>query len=327
MFYYIYKCLILKLSNINRLIKTMINKIYNSKGFQSSLPWIVLLVGFLSFIYGKFGNSENHQLQIIFTDIGKIFLTGGIFGVLLKSMQFMGIFKEEIIKVIYEPKYLKNRNDLAELWEKMSTVLFQNKFPNVSEKLLKDVRETYFPIKEITYYENSEHQIEIRIIDKINKLIKITETATLDVVCENSKIKTSYLFGHSTDDDSKFKLLKFTIDGCKPENSETKKENIHGVNYEITTTDLKGKERYAVEKTTQREMDLKMDNIVGFDSKKILHKLKIQFHHDEDIDVELIKSGILGSFILKKENTTFKEYQYDGLVYPEQGYNVVIKIK
>ncbi|WP_264550207.1 hypothetical protein [Flavobacterium sp. N2820] len=305
----------------------MISKIYNSKGFQSALPWIVLLIGMISFLYGKFGNIENQQVSAVFSDIGKVFLTGGIFGVLLKSMQFMGIFKEEIIKVIYEPKFLENRNDLPELWEKMSTVLFQNKFPNVSEKLLKDVRETYFPTKEITYYENSEHQIELRVIDKANKIIKITETATLDVVCENSKITTSYLFGHSTDDISKFKLLKFTIDGSKPKNSVTKTEEMYGEKFEVTTTELKGKERYAVEKASERTIDLKIDNIIGFDSKKILHKLKIQFHHDEDVEVELMKSGILGNFTLKKENATFKEYQFDGIVYPEQGYNVAIKLK
>jgi len=305
----------------------MINQLFNNKGFQSALPWIVLFTGSFLFFYGKLGTFKTTQLSFIYSDMGKVLLTGGIFGVLLKSMQFMGVFKEEIIKVIYEPKFLANRNDLAEMWEKMSTVLFNNKFPNISEQLLKDVRETYFPTKEIIYYGSTEHQIEIRIADRANQIVKITETATLDVICGNSKIKTDYLFGHSKDDDSDFKLLKFNIDDEEPKNMITVDTEIDNTMFEVTTTELSGKEKYSVEKISERTFDLKKDNLIGYDSKKILHTLKIQFHHDVDIEIELIKSGILGNFQLKKQNKTFKEYQYDGIVYPEQGYNVVIKIK
>ena len=57
------------------------------------------------------------------------------------------------------------------------------------------------------------------------------------------------------------------------------------------------------------------------------NKLKIQIHHDEDIELNLKKSGTLSEFVLKKSNPTFKEFYIEGLIYPEQGYYVVLKIK
>lgn len=44
-------------------------------------------------------------------------LSSGIFTAILKSLQFTGIFKEEISKVMVGTDFIKNRNDLPELWK------------------------------------------------------------------------------------------------------------------------------------------------------------------------------------------------------------------
>lgn len=305
----------------------MISKTYNSKGFQTALPWITVLIGGLTLAYGSFGTFENLKWSEFYIVFGKTLLTGGVFAVLLKSMQIMGIFKDEITKVIYDPKYLSNRLDLPEIWEKVSTVLFKNKFPKISDKLLKDVKEIYLPTKEVSYYENAEHQVEFRIIDKAKKIIKILDIATLDVVCENKDTKTVYEFGYSKDNVNNYKLLKFSIDGNVNPKSEITQKKINKVDYEIVKSKLTGKERYTIEKSSERTICLEDDNISGFNAKKIFNKLKIQIHHDEDIELSLKKSGTLGEFTLKKSNATFKEYYIEGLIYPEQGYYVVLKIK
>lgn len=304
----------------------MIQKIYNSKGFQTALPWIILLLGGLSLSYGTFGTFRNDNWSEFYKTLGKSFLIGGIFGVLLKSMQFLGIFKDELVKIIYEPKYLANRIDLPEMWQKMSMVLFKNKFPKISDQLLNDVKEIYFPTKEISYYENNEHQLEIRIIDKAAKLIKVTDTATLNVISESKNTKASYLFGQSKET-ADYKLIKFSVD--EDTNPKTTKEEreINGKKYEVVIANLEGKEKYSIEKCAERIMDLSDDNIFGFHAKKMLHTLKIQFHFDENVEISLMKAGTLREFILKKSNATFKEYHYDGLIYPEQGYKFSVIIK
>lgn len=305
----------------------MISKAYNSKGFQTALPWLTVLIGGLTLAYGSFGTFQDTRWSEFYLIFGKTLLTGGVFAVLLKSMQFMGIFKDEITKVIYDPKYLSNRIDLPEIWQKVSTVLFKNKFPKISEKLLKDVKEIYLPTKEVSYYDNAEHQLEFRIIDKEQKTIKIIDIASLDVVCESKDTKTIYEFGYSKDNVNEYKLLKFSIDGNSEPKTEITQKLINKVNFEIVKSKLTGKEKYTIEKSSERKICLKEDNISAFNAKKIFNKLKIQIHHDEDIELNLKKSGTLSEFVLKKSNPTFKEFYIEGLIYPEQGYYVVLKIK
>ena len=237
----------------------MINKIYSNKSFQSALPWIMLIVGLISLAYGTFTKNGDEKFLTFTKDFGKVILTGGVFAVLLKSMQFMGVFKEAILAVIYEPRFLENRKDLPVMWEKLSMVLFKNKFPKISDKVLQDVKEMYFPTKEVIYYENAEHELKFNIVDKEKKLISITNITNLDVVCESKATKTFYEHGFSTDC-SNYKLLKFKIDGVDDNKSETYNKKIDGTEYHVTKTKLTGKDRYRINLVTERTVDLNDDN-------------------------------------------------------------------
>ena len=99
------------------------------------------------------------------------------------------------------------------------------------------------------------------------------------------------------------------------------------IEYEIVKASLTGKERYNIEKSSERTLSLEHDNISGFNAKKIFHKLKIQIHFDEQIEFVLNKSGTLHDFVMKKSKPGFREYYFEGLIYPEQGYYIVLKIK
>lgn len=305
----------------------MISKVFNLKGFQIALPWIMVIIGILTLAYGIFGTFENAKMSDFNKQLGSVLLTSGVFSVMVKSMQFVGIFKDEIIKVIYDPKNLSNRLDLPEIWQKVSTVLFKNKFPKISNKLLKDVKEIYLPTQEVSYYDNAEHIIVFDIVDKESEKIKITDTIILDVVCENKNTKTFYEFGTSKNKVYNYNLLNFSIDGDKNPKTEIIEKTINNIDYEIIKSKLTGKEKYTIEKKSERVICLKEENIFVFNAKKIFNKLKIQIHHDEDIELTLRKSGTLSEFDLKKSLRRFKEYYIGGLIYPEQGYYVVLKIK
>jgi hypothetical protein len=305
----------------------MLKQIFNNKAFQASIPWIVLIIGLIGYSLGSFIDFENKRIAEYCKGIGTTLLTSGIFAVILKSMQFMGMFKEELVKIIYEPKHLSNRSDLPSLWEKMSTVLFKNKFPKINEKILKDIKDLYFPTSQVSYYDGAEHTLEILIIDKENGIVKIIDNSTLDVICESKDIKSEYVFGYSKDNIDGYKLIKFVIDGDSSPKYQTNTQNINNLDYEISVAKLTGKEKYSIEKTSERMLNLNVDNVVAFNAKKIFNKLKIIIHHDENISIELKKSGTLRGFNLKKERSNYKEYICDGLIYPEQGYYYQIKIK
>ena len=303
----------------------MLNKVYSNKTFQSALPWIMLIVGLISLIYGNFAKSDNEKYLIFAKDFGKIVLTGGAFAVLLKSMQFMGVFKEAIVSVIYEPKFLENRKDLPTIWEKLSMVLFKNKFPKISDKVLHDVKEMYFPTKEVIYYENAEHELKFKILDKDKKLVSVTNITNLDVVCESKATRTFYEHGFSTDC-CDYKMLKFKVDGIDDKKSETYTKTIDGVEYHIMKTKLTGKDKYRINLVTERTLNIVDDDLYQFGATKIFNKLKVQIHFDKGLSFDFHSLGTLNNFINNKNHDHFREFIYDGLIYIRQGYLIKIKL-
>lgn len=301
----------------------MINKIYSNKSFQSALPWLMLILGLLCLTFGTFNESENKKLLDFLKELGKAILIGGVFAVLLKSIQFMGVFKEALISIVYEAKFLENRKDLPTIWEKVSIVLFKNKFPKISEKVLNDVKETYFPTQEVIYYENAEHELKFNLIDDSN-VLKIILITNLDVVCENKVTKTYYEHGFSKDCKS-YKLIKFKIDGNDVNKPEVFDKNINGQIYQITKAKLTGKDKYRITLHVERTINLDEDNLYKFSATKIFNKLKVQIHFDSNLSFDFQGLGTLKDFTNNKNHEHFREFVYDGLIYKKQGYLIRIK--
>jgi hypothetical protein len=303
----------------------MINKIYSSKGFQIALPWMLLIIGLGLLLYTTFGTIDSGSNKELLKSIGNAILVGGVFAVLLKSIQFMGVFKEELTKLIYEPKTLENRIDLPEMWEKMSTVLFRNKFPKISDKVLKDVKDRYFPTSEVSYYENCEHEIGIRIKNKDTRTLLITYNVSLDVVCEKSDSKTKYEFGYSKKHND-YKLLKLKVNGIDQMLPKANSRIMSNEEFERYEIPLKGKERHKIELNFERSLCLDLETYHLFIAKKMFHKLKVQIHHDSDVKVELKKMGTITDYNKKKDKEQFKEYICEGIIYPEQGYLIDLRL-
>ncbi len=129
---------------------------------EKSLPYLMFVIGISAFSYSTFGSFENQNWQLFWKGLGQTILAGGLFAILLKTIQFSGVFKNELEKVIFEPKFLGSRKDLPEYWEKISKELFNDKFPKISKKLLSDITEVYFPTNHTIYYDNVEHIIKIK---------------------------------------------------------------------------------------------------------------------------------------------------------------------
>jgi len=285
----------------------------------------MLLLGTGLLFLGYFSDFTNEKVQELTKKLGETILIGGVFAVILKSMQYTGIFKESIASVIYEPKFLENRKDLNFIWEKMSIVLFRNKFPKISDKLLHDVKEMYFPTQEVIYYENAEHELKINIIDFDKKIIKITTSSTLDVICENKSTKTFYEHGHSLDCKD-YKLLKFKIDGNDVVKPEVYTKNVGGIEYQMTKAKLTGKDKYRIKVVVERIVNLNEDDIYTFNATKIFNKLKVQIHFDNGLSFDFYSLGTLKYFNNSKNHDHFIEYTYDDLIYRKQGYFIKIKI-
>lgn len=95
-------------------------------GVKKSFALIVLLLGVIALSYSIWGTFVDSRWKELWGSIGKLSIASGLFTFLVKSFQFSGIFKSELTKIIFEPRFLANRKDLSEFWEKVSVELFKH---------------------------------------------------------------------------------------------------------------------------------------------------------------------------------------------------------
>ena len=125
------------------------------KWFKRNLTWVYFTIAIVFILfpntnYSPFTDSWNNLIE----KIGFIGLTSGVFASVLKSIQFTGLFKEELTKIISGTEFLNNRKDLPELWKKISKSIYDQKFPEISDLLEDRILTTYFPMNNNHYNED-----------------------------------------------------------------------------------------------------------------------------------------------------------------------------
>ncbi len=191
--------------------------------FQKFMKWVNRNITFIYFTISLvcllFPNSKfspfTENWNKLIEKIGFIALTSGVFAGVLKSIQFTGLFKDELQKVISGSDFLNNRKDLPELWKTVSKTLSSQKFPEISDLLEDRILETYFPTN-INHY--NEDLVVTIIIHEISDDLVIHYTQTIDytAILDSQKNQsfinfTTIVSQHPTVPD-KNELLSFKID-------------------------------------------------------------------------------------------------------------------
>lgn len=116
--------------------------------------FIILLIAGILILYISSWQDISLYFQNILEKIGLAVLSSGVFAAVLKSLQFTGIFKKEIEKIVLGTKFVENRNDLPKLWKKVSKSVYEKKFPDISDELDDLILESYLPTKQKYYYQD-----------------------------------------------------------------------------------------------------------------------------------------------------------------------------
>lgn len=196
-----------------------------------NLVWILTIVGISLFLIGHF-NSDLPNSNLTFFDkffkllpsalkgVGVAVLSSGIFAAILKSIQFSGIFQEELAKVIYSRNYLEkqDRKFLEDIWKLTSKVLYTQKFPKINEKIEAIVLKHYFPSDHKYYFEN--FRIFYNNIDIITEggvdyvTYEQVTTAKLVPIDERGKFPWINIFKYELDKASYREVTKIVITNC-----------------------------------------------------------------------------------------------------------------
>src|SRR5690242_8043843 len=106
----------------------------------NAIPLMAVFAGIISLLVGYTGEFENPHWNEFFKVVGTTILASGIFSFMVKYAMFAKIFKSELNEIIYESKYLEQQKNILDIWERVSKVVFKNKFPKISKDIINDVK-------------------------------------------------------------------------------------------------------------------------------------------------------------------------------------------
>jgi hypothetical protein len=160
-------------------VQVLITKV--KAGAIQGLPAIFILIGCFLFILGYLEVNKT-ALRSVFFSAGSATLASGVFASILKSLQVLGIFREELVKIIFfDESFLKQRGDIRDIWKNTTKAIVGRDFPILLEKIPDPLLSSYLPSSQDFYYDRYSHQFNISWKDKEKSLIKVVDI--LDRVC------------------------------------------------------------------------------------------------------------------------------------------------
>lgn len=312
--------------------KETINRTFSWKSFYISMPWIILSISILLLILGYSLDFQNENIKNFFRTIGATTLASGLFSFLMKSSQYSDIYKDELLSIMYNAEHLNKRSDLPEIWENVSKVLFENKFPSISKTVTNDVKNTYLPKDHILYYEDYEQTIEIELIDKDKELIKVTQKSNYTIYPTEKGCNTPLTTNNSIRYGDKKDLVSFTLNSLningkiqdikvKEIDEKDKMQMKHSFTFKLDTV-----EKNKIEHSISKTYSLKTDCVIGTMKNAIVNNFSLMITLKGDLSIDFYEAGTVKSFTQRNiSNQCVKEYKYKGLLYPKQGYLFFVK--
>jgi len=313
---------------------SIVTKVFEANAFKKAYFWLIFIISIVFLILGKvdvFGIRTDWKS--LFTTIGTILLTSGIFASLLKTIQYLGIIKDELAKIIYDVDYLKNRNDLENYWSMVNNVMFGDKFKDISEAIQKDIKKVYLPNNLERYYKDYHFDIKIERNKNNPDFIEVTQIVTFEVITSEASdgkkltYRNRLIHPQRYDKDlTSFQIEYWRINDIDQPLLQTEQSTASNPEYEIL---LLGSKNYNLERKTKAVYSLEVDPFKGYTAKNyIIDSMVVELEFPEDLDVKFWEIGTLKKF--KAVNTTSKNRlikKYDGLIYKNQGFRFYFKSK
>lgn len=310
-------------------------RLYSIKSFKIGLSWIIPVVGVIGYFL-SYTNSfgENKELREIVIKISDVLVIGGFVGFLSNSSQFFGMFKKELEDIVYSDKFFEGRKNISEIWRKASRVLFNQKFPDISEELFSIIQDYYICKDEYSYYDKYRIVTDIEWADDLKKFIKVKDYINFDLVVEKEgDIEIPFstwmngVYGLEKDADYYCNLeceINSENQNVIIEEEYKNNDNEYIIKHIIKLKNDKGKGRFQVSINRERRYIFDLDYDISFRAKYIVKDMTISLNIPEDLNATFICRGTTRDFVKVKNCETSKEYLYKGLILQRQGYTFAL---
>ncbi len=121
------------------------------------------------------------------TIIASSVLASGIFTSITKTQFFNRVYQKALSDVLYGDNYLKkvSKNSpeyIREMWRRVSTALYQNKFPKISTTIQQHMLNAYSPAEHPFYYKNYRIVFTIKPDENLENYLDIIEEIQTEVL-------------------------------------------------------------------------------------------------------------------------------------------------
>ena len=298
-------------------------------------PWVLVgyfLVGIICYAVSCYITKSEETLNAIFwlQKAGDLFLLGVFWGVITHTSRFADLFRKNVIDEIYSPKHLKQRKDIQDIWLNVSNVLMKDKYPKISQSILKIIKDVYFPTKVKGYYDNYQVDYHISFVDDQKEYIRSLETIsyTYKQLIKTPKYERRMVCRKSQDDvQAQLNLISFKIDGNdvtqQVKLSQEYKDGKLTKYYQVELPKKEGDD-YRMEIQLEKTYRFNEDFDLTFSSHCITNNLQVELNYTSDFYAYFMPSGVPGEF-----TTTLCEHylkaKYSGVMFPKQGFMILLR--
>lgn len=305
-----------------------IKKIFN---FKASIPFLMLIIGsglFIVCICWKFEDQYPIWHELL-SKLGDILLISSLLSFLTNTAEYLGVFKKALEEIIYDYKFLKNRNDIEDVWKNVSKILFKSKFPQISDALLKTVQKNYITDKEVSYYSNYRNLYEIKIDEDDNECFIIQNEVSFvlktDTKDEFVFPMNNWLCAKEEDlEQTDHPFKEISVNGKKIEIDTIQKKYENGMVNFSCEIKLSGSFEYKIKQCLEKRLLYKQDNYLAFRAKWLVNNMTVQLFYPKEISIHFICRGTSEDFNLVKKREGYLEYEYKGLILRRQGYVIIL---
>ena len=320
-------------------VRQFFGKIFLNDGVLRALPMLTLLAGTVLFTlaFTAWPDADAPVTHDILKSLSQTILAGGLVGVLTNSFKYMGIFRDTVHDVVYGQEHLKSRNDLPQLWSRITSVLCQEKFPQLTEHLQIDVLKKYIPTKKDFYYSQYSRECTISFEDDDQRIVVIYEELDLVVHPHSPTKEISYTYRGQIDSRTPagvglLDIHEFTIDGIDhgvPMISEPYQDEFGGMGVKQSyAISLSGKDKYRIRRSASRRVCIASDPIMEFSSNEFILGSTVKFRSTDRRILPIFQSVGTEDFddcTMGRTANWHVHREFQGLMFPDQGYILFIQ--
>lgn len=238
--------------------------------------------------------------------------TGGIFTVALKYIQYLKVFENEFDRIVDSPKFneklkstisaitfseefLNKQSDLNNIWKKVTLSKYKNEFPELYDKVEKNIINELFEDNSLTkYYKNVQISYELELVGEFE--IKVKEFSSFTIIRNNTKsfswdFFVSFVRDFSDEINTETNLLN--VERTKVDGNEIDIAKCKILNEEESEThtrkkysyELKGKNEYHIERCFEFSQMLNEDRIISFSTSHVIDDLSVYIKKCDGLEV------------------------------------------